>query len=175
MKDLKTNAFISKEEWAERTFQKMTMQDCINMWNEATINEGCKFLSMHKMEDEQEWNNLSQFLGAWDLIHVVLHSGDEFNDSDLWFFYDDDLGIIRSFSTKQELIEKIGKGFFIDRIMEQKMTIFEYGRIWEVIDDHIFREGDWFVGDFADGELYMNNQDGYMVLFTGKRTLKADI
>lgn len=180
MKDSKTNAFISKAEWAEKKFNRMTMQDCINMWNDKAVDHYCKQIAMHEMSDEQWWNTLSEYLGAWDLIHVVMHAGEEFNDSDMWFFFDGDAGIVRSFSTKQELVDKVGKEFFIDQIMEQKMTICAHGRTWEVLEhyDLIDADGkDWFVGDFDGlGTLYMNNMDGYMVLFERNgRTLKADI
>lgn len=58
------------------------------------------------------------------------------------------------------------------------MRISEHGRIWDVLEQYDFIEGvDWFVGDFdGTGTIYMNNQDGYIVLFerTG-RILKSDI
>lgn len=180
MKDSKTNAFISKAEWANNKFSRMTMLDCINMWNDKAVDHYCKYIAMHEMSDEKWWNSLSVYLGAWDLIHVVMHAGEDFNDSDMWFFYDEDAGMMRSFSTKQELIDKVGKDFFIDQLMEQKMNVCEHGRTWEVLEhyDLIDADGkDWFVGDFDGvGTLYMNNMDGYMVLFEkAGRILKADI
>lgn len=180
MKDSNTNAFISKAEWAEKKFNRMTMQDCINMWNDKAADHYCRHIAMHEMSDEKWWNMLSEGLGAWHLLRAVMLAGDDFNDSDMWFFYDEDALIVRSFSTKQELIEMIGKEFFIDQLMEQKMNVCEHGTIWEVLEhyDLIDADGkDWFVGDFDGvGTLYMNNQDGYMVLFERNgRILKADI
>ena len=180
MKDSKTNAFISKAEWANNKFSRMTMQDCINMWNDKAVDHYCKQIAMHEMGDEEWWNTLSKYLGAWDVIHAVMFAGDDFNDSDMWFFFDGDAGMMRSFSTKQELIDKVGKEFFIDQLMEQKMNVCEHGTIWEVLEhyDLIDADGkDWFMGDFDGvGTLYMNNMDGYMVLFERSgRILKADI
>ena len=180
MKDLKTTAFISKAEWAEKKLKQMTMLDCINMWNEKAVDQYCREMAINAMDCEQWWNTLSEYLGAWDLIHVVLNAGDNFNDTDLYFFYDKDAGYMNSFSTKQELVDKVGKQFFIDQIMEQNIKICEHGRIWEILDEYdlITADGrDWFVGDFDGlGTMYMNNQDGYIVLFERNgRILKSDI
>jgi hypothetical protein len=40
-----------------------------------------------------------------------------FNNSDYWFFLDEEEMRVISFSTKQELIEQIGEDFFIETLM----------------------------------------------------------
>lgn len=54
--------------------------------------------------------------------------------------------------------------------------------MWEVVDRHDLTSNDWFVCAFGNNPLYMNNVDGYMVLYEFEsstmsvvRILKADI
>lgn len=47
--------------------------------------------------------NEANELGAWNLLQLVLLSGERFNDSDKWFFIRN--GYIYSFSTEQEYKE----------------------------------------------------------------------
>lgn len=174
MKDSKTNAFICKAEWAEEKFNQMSLQDCIKMWNDKTAGY-CRHAEIHAMDDDSWWNSLSAYLGAWHLIHVVTNSRSAFNDADDWFFYDTEDTCVCSFSTKDELIGKIGRNFFIDQIMEQDMHVFLYGREWLVLEDYDVEEDDWQVlGDLDGASLFMNNYQGYMILFEPSgRVLKA--
>ena len=62
------------------------------------------------------------------------------------------------------------------------MRILEHGRLWDVVDGHNLTKNDWFVCAFGNNPLYMNNVDGYMVLYEFEpstmsviRILKADI
>lgn len=97
-------------------FQQMTMQECIDLWNEYATDQFHKLVAIHPMEDEDWWNRLAKELGAWDMMHFVWHSGENFNDSDLYFAYLEDNCQFFSFSTKQELVERIGEQFFIDTL-----------------------------------------------------------
>lgn len=155
----------------------MSLTDCIDLWNEKACDHYCRFVAIHKMSEEEWWNALSKHIGAWDLIHVVIGSGEDFNDSDEYFFFDEGIWQMRSFSTKQEMIEVIGKNFFIDELVEQKLLVNEHGRTWEVLDEYNCVSDDWFVGDFDGvGTMYMNNDEGYVILFErGGRILKSDI
>lgn len=180
MKDSKTTAFISKAEWAENKFNQMSILDCINMWNDKAVDHYSRIKAINEMDCEQWWNTLSEHLGARELVRSVTDAGANFNEYDKYFFFDDEAGIIRTFSTKDELIVHVGRTFFIDQLMEQKMNVCKHGQTWEVLEhyDLIDADGkDWFVGDFDGvGTLYMNNMDGYMVLFErGGRILKAGI
>ena len=56
----------------------------------------------------------------------------------------------------------------------------EHGRLWEILDDYAGDANDWVVGDFdGTGTIYMNNVDGYVILFERKgkrrRILKSYI
>lgn len=65
-----------------------------------------------------------------------------------------------------------------DFVDDKPAKVIKHGREWEVLEQYEPNaETDWWVSDFKNvGTLYMNNQDGYMVLFenTGA-TLKSDI
>lgn len=98
----------------------MSTQDCINYWNKSACDHYCRFWEIHEMGDENWWNQLSEHLGAWNLIQAVLSSGEQFNDSDMWFFYDEDYCHMVSFNTKQELIEQIGEDFFIENLTNEE-------------------------------------------------------
>ena len=57
------------------------------------------------------------------------------------------------------------------------MKVSEHARLWDVLEQYDHTENDWIVGDFDHiGTLYMNNVDGYVVLFErNRRILKSDI
>ena len=97
-------------------FNEMTLGQCIVMWNESACDHYCRLQKMYSMDDLVAWNALARELGGWDLVHAVLQSDGNFNDLDKYFFYDVDCGHMRSFSTKQELIEQIGDDFFIEHL-----------------------------------------------------------
>ena len=164
-------------EQAIKKFEQMSLTDCINLWNEKACDHYCRFMAIHKMSEEEWWNALSKHIGARDLIHVVIGSGEDFNDSDMYFYFDEGNWKMRSFSTKQEMIEVIGEDFFIDELVERKLLVNEHGRTWEVLDEYDCVSDDWFVGDFDGvGTMYMNNDEGYVILFErGGRILKSDI
>ena len=103
----------------KETFERMNLADCISFWNN-TCGFYCRFMTIHKMSEEDWWNELSNRLGAWDLIHAVMRSGEDFNDSDMYFFYDDGNCQMRSFSTKNEMIAIIGKEWFIDELTNER-------------------------------------------------------
>ena len=100
-------------DWIREKFNKMTIEDCIEYWNNKATENHSKEWTICEMDDENRWNWLSNYLGAWDMLHAVMNAGEDFNDKDRWFFYDVDCGDMKSFSTKQELIEMIGEDFFI--------------------------------------------------------------
>lgn len=152
------------------------MQDCINLWNDKAVDHYCREMAINEMSCEQWWNTLSEYLGAWDLIHVVIQSGDNFNDSDMFFFFDKESGCMRSFSTKDEMIQQIGEDFFIDQLKEQNLTISLHGRTWDVVEG-AFLKNAWFVGKFEGvGQMFMNNVEGWVLLWEDSgRILKSDI
>ena len=103
---------------AELILNSMTLQECIEMWNEST-DQFHQLSKMQPMDNEDWWNHLAKELGAWDLMHFVWNSGEDFNDTDRFFVYVEDACIFFSFSTKQELMEYM-KEFFIDEITNRR-------------------------------------------------------
>lgn len=101
---------------AVEKFQKMSMQECIDFWNEYATDQFNQLVSIHPMEDESWWNHLARELGAWDLMHFVWDSRENFNDSDLYFLYIENNCRFFSFSTKQEFVEYMGNDFFLDTL-----------------------------------------------------------
>ena len=72
----------------------------------------------------------------------------------------------------EEVLNKVS-----ERVNKKTTKVSEYGRVWEILKDYNFNKNDWFVGDFDNtGTMYMNNVDGYVVLFDKRgRVLKSDI
>lgn len=110
---------LCKEEQAERELAKMSLEDCIKMWNEST-DQFHQLSKMQPMENEGWWNHLAKELGAWDLMHFIWNSGEDFNDTDKYFMYEEDGCKFFSFSTKQELLEAVGKDMFIEELINRE-------------------------------------------------------
>lgn len=105
-------------EQAQARVRAMRLQDLIKMWNDNAVDHYCRYIEMHKMCDTDWWNRLANEMGAWDFAHVVMASIDTFNDSDMFFFYEEFDGQLISFSTEQELLELVGEDWFIDNLMK---------------------------------------------------------
>ena len=103
---------------AEERLNQMSLDDCIAMWN-SCLDQFHQLSKMQPMENENWWNHLAKELGAWDLMHFVWNSGDDFNETDKYFAYVEDGCTFFSFSTKQELMEYM-KEFFIDEITNRQ-------------------------------------------------------
>lgn len=122
--------FCSIEDWswvkltdqanAELKLRMMTFEECREFWNEHACDHYCRLFEIHEMGDEEWWNHLASKLGGWNLANAVLNSFDNFNNSDMWFFYDDDNEYFVSFSTKQEMLDVIGEDFFIENLMNEE-------------------------------------------------------
>ena len=69
--------------------------------------------------------------------------------------------------------------FFLTHLLtlNNMNTELKHSRLWEILDCYEGDAHDWVVGDFdGTGTLYMNNVDGYIILFdTDGRILKSDI
>lgn len=175
MKDKETRAFISKAEIAHKRLEQMSMEDCIKFWNDRSSDHYHRFNEIRPMEDEDRWNEIAGHLGAWDFFHYLANSGENFNDSDRFFGYIEDSCEFFSFSTKSELLSCITEDWFVEELMEQDMSVTEYGRTWEVLDGTLLKDT-WFVGNFDGGRLFMNNIEGYIIFWEDNgRVLKSDI
>lgn len=110
---------MSRHEQVHEQVRRMTLNECMDMWNKSACDHNCRHMQMRKMSDLEWWNTLSNELGAWDLLNVVLHSYEHFNNSDMYFFYDKDNWQMVSFSTKQDLFEIIGDDFFVETLLNE--------------------------------------------------------
>ena len=109
----------NEDDYARHILDKMTLSDCITMWNESASDHHQKMWEIHAMDDNAWWNNLALLLGGFDLVQSVRHSA-EFDTSEAWFFYDVDLGHLRSFNFKSDLLDYIGEDFFLNEITCRK-------------------------------------------------------
>ena len=81
-------SYLDKIEQANERFRRMSLSECMEMWNSEACDHYCRFMQMREMGDLSWWDALSNELGAWQLVNVVLNSTDHFNNSDMYFFYD---------------------------------------------------------------------------------------
>ena len=109
---------MNREQAYER-LRNMSTNECFDYWNKSAVDHYCRLYEIHKMSDTEWWNHLSNELGAWNLLQAVLSSGERFNDSDMFFFYDEDNEQVMSFSTKQEFLEIVGDDFFIENMTNE--------------------------------------------------------
>lgn len=112
--DAETEILFSdnEDDYARYTLDKMTLDECIEMWNEFAD----KIDSIHEMDEDSWWNYLANELGGKDLINSTLSSR-SFKNTDRYFFFDSFLGNIQSFSKKEGLIYIVGQDFFLDRLV----------------------------------------------------------
>ena len=89
----------------------------------------------------------------------------------------DSIGYSVSFS-KNQIVHASYSGIYTYEIVEQKEKVYLHEREWEVIDsfEPIFGK-DWEVClIYGIGALWMNNEEGYLVLIEeSNRILKSDI
>jgi hypothetical protein len=50
-------------------------------------------------------------------------------------------------------------------------TIKKYNRYWRVLAGYTFCDDDWFVMETEQGELFMNNVEGYCIFFENDGTI----
>ena len=81
---------MTREE-ARKILRGKTLQELIDLWNEDCRSHGLFMSTAHKMSDNSWWNELfRKTSSAWMLINDLLGSGEQFNVSDKWFFWDED-------------------------------------------------------------------------------------
>lgn len=107
---------MTREE-ARKILRGKTLQELIDLWNEDCRSHGMFMSTAHKMSDNSWWNELfRKTSSAWMLINDLLGSGEQFNVSDMWFFWDEDTCSFTSFSTEQEWLETPYEEVFIKLI-----------------------------------------------------------
>lgn len=105
---------------AREKLSKMSLDECIKMWNESASDHYRKTYEIHDIDNEDWWNFIAKEIGAFWVARNLTESGDNFNFTDHLFFYDIEAGQFHSFSTKAEMIEILGDDFFIDELISRK-------------------------------------------------------
>lgn len=111
--------YAESDDYAHHILDNMSLEDCICMWNESASDHYCKLWAIHETDDESWWNHVASEIGGFDLMKAVKES-DNFCVSDKYFFVDVDYGLIRSFNTKQELLDLVGEDLFLNEIVCRK-------------------------------------------------------
>lgn len=107
-------------EQAWKVLRKMSIQECIEMWNKDAADHNCRVYEIHEMHsDNNWWDYLAKEVGCYQFLRNLLESGELFNLTDKWFFYVQDESVVYSFSTKQELLECGTEEFFIETISKR--------------------------------------------------------
>lgn len=107
------------ESQARLLFKGMSLEQCIKMWNES-LDLYTKAYEIRDIDDSEWWSWLSNRASGFRLVSDLLSSGDRFNITDMYFFYDEECGVFFSFSTKQDFVEAVGEEFFINEIRNRK-------------------------------------------------------
>lgn len=105
---------------AKEILRGMSFEDCIRMWNKSAADHNMKIFEIREMDESWYWEWLVLEMGGFNFVADLLSSGETFNLTDKFFFYDSDGDKFISFSTKQEFIEAVEEDFFINEIMNQE-------------------------------------------------------
>lgn len=103
---------------AKEILEKMSLEDCIKMWNEGMSENRNKISEIHEVEDDDWWNFISQEIGAYYIMWGLCHCGNAFNRFDEYFFYDNNNATFISFDTKSQMLDLIGE-WFIEEIVNR--------------------------------------------------------
>lgn len=104
---------------AKEILRGMSFEDCMEMWNESAKDNRMSGYIVNDIDNDTWWEYLAVRVGGFRLISDLLSSGERFNLTDMYFFYDEEGGMFISFSTKQEFIEAVEEDFFINEIMNR--------------------------------------------------------
>jgi hypothetical protein len=107
------------ESQARLLFKSMSLEQCIKMWNES-LDHYTRAYEVHSTDEDKWWEWLVKEAGGFLFVIDILSSGEGFNITDSYFFYDKERRCFISFSTKQEFIEVVGDAFFINEIQNGK-------------------------------------------------------
>lgn len=101
---------------AKEILERMSLEDCIKMWNEGMSENRKKISEIHEVEDDEWWNFISQEIGAYYIMWGLYYSESTFNRFDEYFFYENNGATFISFSTKEEMLKLIGEWFMEELI-----------------------------------------------------------
>lgn len=160
---------------AEKRLKEMTLQEMIDLWNDK-VEMYEKTSVIGEMDDVEFWDYLGSELGGYQLMKIIINSGETFHEPDDYVLCETNNEEMYSFSTKQGLLDIVHKDWFIQELMLQSQTINKYGRIWEEVEG-VLLDDYWLVGNFEGvGQIYMDNVKGAILLIEKDNKLwKSDI
>lgn len=123
MSNSETNAFISKAETARAELDKMSIEECIKMWNESVeITSSYKHRTIHKFEDEEWWDILCIQYGTCYIVGDIASSITDrtFSQHDEYFFFNGDDCRFYSFSEKEDMMKILDASWFIEELMNRE-------------------------------------------------------
>ena len=103
---------------AKEILERMSLEDCIKMWNESGADHYNRAAEIHEIEEDGWWTYLSNSLGAYYLMWYLLGSEEHFSRTDEFFFYCDSSCEFYSFSDKEEMLDILGE-WFIEEIINR--------------------------------------------------------
>lgn len=107
-------------EQAKCILDAMSLEECIDMWNESGADMYRRSAEIHENEEDGWWNYLSKELGAYYLVRDVIKSDKDgnFRSHDMFFFYDDNDCIFYSFEDKEGMM-KLLEEWFIEELINR--------------------------------------------------------
>lgn len=108
-------------EQAQEQLNGMSLEDCIEMWNESQMDACRKNETIHETEDDDWWAGLAEEYGAHYLVYDIAGSVKEktFCPYDDYFFYNGDDCRLYSFADKEEMMKIIGE-WFIEELINRE-------------------------------------------------------
>lgn len=140
MSNSETNAFISKAETAKAELDKMSIEECIKMWNESAENTSSdKYRAIHKIEDDEWWDILCIKNGTSYIVGDIASSVKDktFCQHDEYFFYNDCR--LYSFSEKEDMMRLLD-AWFIEELMNREDSSTDRGKAVKRLKEMTFEE-----------------------------------
>lgn len=120
MSNLETNAFISKAETARAELDKMSIEECIKMWNEG-LDTNYMYQAIHENGDDDWWDCLCVKFDTSSVVCDIAESvkARTFCPHDEYFFFNGSDCRFYSFSEKEDMM-KILDAWFIEELMNRE-------------------------------------------------------
>ena len=106
-------------EQAEIILDKMSLDECIKMWNdEGGADMYCRCMEIHEVDDDGWWEYLHKELGARHIAEKLVESraDEKFSHYDRYYLYNEDDCTFYSFDSKKDLMKILGEWFIEELI-----------------------------------------------------------
>lgn len=111
-------------EKAKEVLERMSFFDIIKMLNDYIDDDMSmsKYSMFRRIDDEDWWDELADYYGAWFVINNLLSDRSNFDKNDDYFYYDGDERAFYSFSCKEQIIDFIGEPNLIEVVKIMGIT-----------------------------------------------------